>query len=282
MTRNTIVTLAEMTAREGSRWRAQTHAADVRAQQLGGQTVALDFDNGPHVTAIDFRGYAYTRDPSAISGSLVTRYDPTKPQVWHVPLRDTVVAKVSAQAPRGGYIVPAAHAAWMADQLSLHGIRFVKLVKPLDAAQLETFRAGKVSYSKAPFEGHTTVTFEGAWAQERRAVPAGSLFVPIAQPNARLLVALLEPQAPDSFAAWGFFNTAFEAKEYMEPYVAEQVGLELLAHDPQVAEEFKKRLAEDPQFAASPSARLEFFYRRHPSWDERLNLYPVYRIAAAP
>jgi len=76
VTRNIIVTLAEMTAREGSRWRAQTHAADVRAQQLGGQTVALDFDTGPHVTTIDFRGYAYTRDPSAISGSLVTRYDP--------------------------------------------------------------------------------------------------------------------------------------------------------------------------------------------------------------
>ena len=282
VTRNIIVTLAEMTAREGSRWRAQTHAADVRAQQLGGQTVALDFDTGPHVTTIDFRGYAYTRDPSAISGSLVTRYDPTKPQVWHVPLRDTVVAKVSAQAPRGGYIVPAAHAAWMADKLSLHGIRFVKLVKPLNDAQLETFRATKVSYSKAPFEGHTTATFEGAWAQERRAVPAGSLFVPIAQPNARLLVALLEPQAPDSFAAWGFFNTAFEAKEYMEPYVAEQVALDLLAHDPRVAEAFKKRLAEDPQFAASPSARLDFFYRRHPSWDERLNLYPVYHIAAAP
>jgi hypothetical protein len=71
-------------------------------------------------------------------------------------------------------------------------------------------------------------------------------------------------------------------KEYMEPYVAEQVGTDMLAHDPKVAAAFKKRLADDPAFAASPSARLEFFYRRHPSWDERMNLYPVYRVAAAP
>ena len=42
---------------------------------------------------------------------------------------------------------------------------------------------------------------------------------------------------------------------------------------------FEKRLAEDPEFVASPEARLDFFYRRHPSWDERLNLYPVYRTA---
>ena len=31
------------------------------------------------------------------------------------------------------------------------------------------------------------------------------------------------------------------------------------------------------EFAADPQARLDFFYRRHPSWDERRDLYPVYR-----
>ena len=37
-----------------------------------------------------------------------------------------------------------------------------------------------------------------------------------------------------------------------------------------------------PARAASPSARLEFFYRRHPSWDERFGLYPVLRVDVAP
>jgi hypothetical protein len=41
--------------------------------------------------------------------------------------------------------------------------------------------------------------------------------------------------------------------------------------------EFERRLRTDSNFAKSPAARLDFFYRRHPSWDERLNLYPVYR-----
>jgi hypothetical protein len=282
VTHNIIVTLADMMARDGARWRAQALTADSRAQQLGGQTLALDFDTTQHVTIIDFLGFAYTREHSDISGAWVTRYDPSKPQVWHVPLRDVIVAKTTAQAPRGGYIVTAANADWMAEKLSLHGIRFQKLDKRADAAEVETFRATRVSYSKETFEGHTLLTFAGAWAPERRALPAGSLFVPIAQPNARLVVALLEPQAVDSLAAWGFFNTAFEAKEYMEPYVAEQVAADMLAHDPQVAADFRKRLAEDPQFAASPSARLEYFYRRSPSWDERLNLYPVYRVDTAP
>jgi hypothetical protein len=85
VTHNIIVTLVDMMARQGSVWRAQTSAADARAARLGGQTVALDFDTGSHVTNIDFLGYAYTREHSDVSGGIATRYDPTRPQVWHVP-----------------------------------------------------------------------------------------------------------------------------------------------------------------------------------------------------
>jgi hypothetical protein len=96
------------------------------------------------------------------------------------------------------------------------------------------------------------------------------------------VVALFEPQAPDSLLAWGEFNNAFERKEYMEEYVAEDVAREQMAADPALAAAFRKKVATDAEFAKSPHARLEFFARRHPSWDERLNLYPVMRIAVAP
>ena len=111
--------------------------------------------------------------------------------------------------------------------------------------------------------------------------PAGSLIVPIAQPKARLILTLLEPQSGDSYAAWGFFNASFEQKEYLEPYVAEDIAREMLARDPAVAEEFKRLLATDPEFAKSPQARLDFFYQRHATYDQRLNLYPIFRIAGA-
>jgi hypothetical protein len=81
---------------------------------------------------------------------------------------------------------------------------------------------------------------------------------------------------------WGFFSTAFEPKEYMEGYVAEAVGAEMLQNDAAAKREFEQRLRDDPDFAKSPAARRDFFYRRHPSWDERLNLYPVYRIDREP
>ncbi len=106
-------------------------------------------------------------------------------------------------------------------------------------------------------------------------MPAGSLFVPIAQPRAPLVLHLLEPLAPDSLVAWGFFNASFERKEYMEAYVAEEEARSMLAADPALRIEFDARLR-DPAFAKDAKARLDFFYKRHPSWDERVNLVPVF------
>jgi hypothetical protein len=91
------------------------------------------------------------------------------------------------------------------------------------------------------------------------------------------VLALFEPAAPDSLVAWGFFNAAFERKEYMEAYVTEAAAAALLAADPELKREFERRLAEDAAFAQDPRARPDFFYRRHPAFDERYNLYPVYR-----
>ena len=278
ITRNTIVTLADMMAREGKTWRAITREADERASHLGGQPVPLRYDNGPHTTTLEFRGYAYTRQPSAISGALVTRYDTTKPQIWRVPLRDTVTATVTVNAPRGGYIVPAGDAQWLAERLAVHGIVFERISRAIRSTTVEAFRATAVSFAKAPFEGRTTVDLQGQWQEEHADLPQGSLFVPIAQGKARLVMALLEPQSADSYAAWGFFNGAFEQKEYMEAYVAEDVAREMLQRDPEVAAAFARRLASDEEFARSPQQRLDFFYRRHAAWDSRYDLYPVYRI----
>jgi hypothetical protein len=115
--------------------------------------------------------------------------------------------------------------------------------------------------------------------REKRTFAAGSVVVPVAQPLSRLLINLLEPQAPDSFVRWGFFNAIFEQKEYAENYILEKLAREMLAADPKLHEQFRQKLATDQAFAASPRDRLLFFYHRSRYWDpSRMNLYPVGRI----
>ena len=282
ITRNAVVALLELVARNGRQWQALARAADARAAALGGHAVALDYKAGSQARMIDFRGYHYTRTPSEVSGALMTRYDDSRPEIWRVPLRDDVRPTLEVVAPTGGYIVPAAHAAWVGAKLRQHGVDFRVLDQALPRHAVQAFRASKTEFAARPMEGHQRLAVTGAWSAETRDIGAGALFVPTAQPRARLLMALLEPQAPDALAGWGSFNNAFEQKEYMEDYVAEDVARQYLARDPALAAQFAARLREDPEFAASPAARLQFFARRHESWDERYNLYPVLRVAADP
>jgi hypothetical protein len=280
-THNSVISVLEQVAQHGRHWQQIALAADARAARLAGMPVALTYRTTDTVRMVDFQGYEYTRTPSDVSGMLMTRYDETRPQVWRVPLREEVVADREVRAPRAGYIVPAAHAAMVAQKLALHGIVFRRLDRPIAQARVETFRADKAVFGATSFESHQRLNLEGAWKPEARPLGRGALFVPVNQPKARLVVAMLEPQAPDSLLAWGFFNNAFERKEYMEEYVAEDVAREQMAADPALAEQFRRRVESDPAFAKNAHARLEFFARRHASWDERLNLYPVLRTDVA-
>ncbi len=281
VTRNTIVSVLEHLARHGAQWLKTAREADARASAAGPQPVALAYAAGKAQRTVDFRGYAYTRTPSEISGALMTRYDNTTPQLWKVPLRDDVQPSLSVSPPAAGYVVPAAHAAWVGAKLLLHGIAFRSLGAQPETA-VEIFRASEAAPAAGSSEGHQRMTVKGDWQAERREIAAGALFVPVAQPKLRLLMSILEPQAPDSLVGWGAFNNAFERKEYMEDYVAEEVAREMLAKDPALKAQFEQRLQDDAAFAKDPKARLEFFYRRHSSWDERFNLYPVMRADVAP
>lgn len=279
-TRNTVEALVRQAAARGRDWLATARRADARAARVGGSRVPLDYAATDKVRTIEFRGYAYTRTPSDVSGALMTRYDDTVPQVWRVPLRDRIAPSVQVAAPRGGYLVPPAFAAAVTAKLDAHGIRYRRLGTARPEARVQTWRADSAQPSARSTEGRQRLEAQGRWDSQTQDIAAGTVFVPIAQPRSRLAMALLEPQAPDSLLQWGWFNNAFEQKEYMEGYVAEAVARDMLK-DAQVNAAFERKLKDDPEFAKSPQARLDFFYRRHSAYDERYLLYPVLRTETA-
>jgi len=272
--------IVKATAENGRAWRAAADAADRETSQLAGKMTVLSYKNSEKAEIIDFLGYQYERRESPVSGQLMTVYDPTQPQVWKMPLRKEVIPARQLTAPASGYVVPAAYRSLVEPRLNAHGLKFKVLAQSQDVAAA-VYSITDVKLSGDSYEKHQRAEFKGQWSSAQEKIGAGSLWVPIAQPGAILLMQLLEPESSDSFLAWGYMNEIFERKEYMEPYVAESLAQEMLK-DPTVKREFEKRLADDPAFAKSPQARLEFFYRRHPSFDERLNRYPILRLEKGP
>ncbi|HWU88083.1 MAG TPA: M14 family zinc carboxypeptidase [Kofleriaceae bacterium] len=270
----------EDAAEHAAAWRRVADEASRASAALGGTQVTLMWKPGPNKREIEFRGYAYERRPSELSNGTWLVYDERTPQIWKVPLYEELVPAVTVTAPRAGYIIAGGFAPQVAKVLALHGITYAP-VPGEPRVQVDAYRATKVTY-QPPFEGRTRVAIEGAWAPETRTLERGAIFVPIGQPLGRLVLHLLDPALPDSLAQWGHFNAVFERKEYMEAYVAEAAAREMLAKDPALRDKLDADLAADPELAGSPSRRLDWFYRHHPAWDERVDLVPVYRAAAAP
>lgn len=281
ITRNLIVNLIEETALHGQDWLREAHAADQRASRMAGQDIVLSWKATEEERMIDFRGYAYTRAPSPVTGGLLIRYDENTPQIWRVPLRDKLVPDLTATLPQAGYVVAPAFADQVAALLDLHAISYTRLETPRTGFATEAYRAEMLHFAPTPGEGRQRLRVTGSWKVETRDLPAGSLYVPAGQAGARLVGALFEPSAPDSLLQWGEFNLAFQNGNYMEAYVAEDVALAQLA-DPAVAEAFALKLAREPEFARDPRARVEFFVRNHSYWNPDTRLYPVLRVDTAP
>jgi hypothetical protein len=280
-TYDTVLSLLEHVALDAGAMLAAAREADALATSLPGTRVALSYDHGKTATTLPFPGYEYRREPSAISGGLMTTYDNTRPTTWNIPFFPDVVPLLEVDAPAAGYVVPVAYAARVKEKLRVHAIAFTELAGPV-TTRAQAFHIQQKTYRPESYEGHHTVTVKGAWSVEEHTFPKGSLYVPLNQRGGLLAMHLLEPTAPDSLMAWGFFNAVLEQKEYLEPYVAEKVAREMLARDPALQAEFNRKLAEDAAFARDPEARLDFFYRRHPSYDRAFNVYPVARVDQAP
>lgn len=223
--------------------------------------------------AIDFLSIESTQSMSAATGAAVTRWTGKPGPVVSTPVYGSEPG-LQLTIP-GAYWVPATKPEVIA-RLEAHGIAFETFKSPrtveVEMLRLTQFHVGQ------PSEGRTPVVAAAATPLRRaETYPKGSVRVPTNQPLGALAAMLLEPVSQDSFLAWGFFSEILARVEYMEPYAIAPMAEAMLAADPALKLEFEKRLAEDQDFAASPSRRLSFFYERSPFYDDRHLLYPVGR-----
>jgi hypothetical protein len=225
-------------------------------------------------TPLAFKGVEYHLEDSPVSGGKRIVYG-TAPLNITIPHFDEprVVASV---APPLYYIIPPQ---WTdaINVLAMHNVKFERLKKPLNL-EVESYKLTEPKWAAGSFENRVTLTCKQTKIKETRTYPAGSVLISTAQPAAKVAIHLLEPNGPDSFVYWGFFNAVFEQKEYGESYILEKLAREMLAKDPGLQKEFDERL-KDPAFAKSQSARLRFFYERSPYFiNQKVGIYPVGRI----
>ncbi len=223
-----------------------------------------------------FKGYAAKYKPSAVSGLDRLYYDRNEPFEKNILFLDTYKPTVVINAPKA-YIIPAA---WRAviDRLKLNQVEMMQLSedKLMDA---EMYYIDSFINSPNPFEGHYLHSDIKVHTETQKILfHKGDYIIYVNQDANNYIVQTLEPQAPDSFFAWGFFDAVLMQKEWFSDYVFEDEAAEILRNDPALRQQLETAKENDTEFANNAYAQLQFVYQHSKYHELSVGRYPVGRI----
>lgn len=264
--------IAGTNAKDIKRTRKQAFEDDKKALQL---PISWEIDTTQKST-INFKGYEAGYKPSEVSGKQRLYYDRNKPYNKTIPYFNTYVPKQSAKVPEA-YIIPRGwHKA--INRLRSNNVK-------LQALEHDTTLTVTVYYiqdyetTPRPYEGHYLHS-KVKLRTEKKTIKflKGDYVIATDQPARRFLVEVLEPNAPDSYFAWGFFDAILQQKEGYSDYVFEDEAAELLKKNHQLRQLLADKKKVDTAFANSGEAQLDFVYKQSQYYEPVHMRYPVFRV----
>lgn len=221
---------------------------------------------------IKFKGIAYSKNMNALSNQQEVSYLGKKQDYDKLPIFWQKEVQHTVEVPKSFFIPPVYTD--IIEKLALHGVSINKL-SGANTQPLKMAKVAQYSFDKAPFEGRFRVSARFNYEPATNVDLDGWFEVSTQQKAGELAVHLLHPEAPDSFFAWGEFNTIFQRTEYMENYALLPFAEKMLSDDPKLAKAFNKKLKLDKAFATDPEARLNWLYEHSPFYDQAYLKYPI-------
>lgn len=257
------------------------HILDIRKNHLNTltqkkeYTIAWEIDS-TQVTQLNFKGYEGSYIESKVTGKKRLFYDKNQPYTKQVSYYNYMKPKINKTIPKA-YIIP---------QQWFRVIDLLKLNKvPLSRIQNDTTINAEVSKitsyetTRSAYEGHyqhyntTTKT-----APKDISLRKGDYIAKVTPKTMRYLMEVLEPEAPDSFFNWNFFDTILQQKEHFSPYVFEDKAYEILQKDSVLRKEFYIKKSADSVFSENWYAQLDWIHKHSNHYEMSHLRYPIYRL----
>jgi len=236
------------------------------------QQQVLLFKAAEQPDLIQFKGMSYEIVQSDISKAPYVKWTGQAKEYVDLPVYWEKVPAIETEVPTAYWIPPQYQE--VIQRLDIHGVKMTRITSP-KKLELQQLVASDPQVAAKSFEGRVgvTATFTPQWQQIELA--PGSVRVSTDQPLGALAVALLQPQAPDSFFSWGFFHGMFERTEYFETYAMIPWIEQQLAADPKLKQQFDQAVKADAKLQKDGQARLNWFYQRSPFYDQHYLKYPI-------
>jgi murein tripeptide amidase MpaA len=238
---------------------------------LRNENVVLTWKAADKPDMVEFLGIESVIEKSVVTTSDYVKWT-GKAITQNIPYQRINQPAISVKRPKA-YWVPATYQN-VIERLAMHGIEMEKITESTRVT-VELYRLKNHKYSAEPFEGHFTVAADVHAEKHEETFYPGSVRIATDQVLGDLVMYLLEPQSPDSFLSWGFFNEIFTRTEYIEEYAIEPLARWMLARDENLRKEFELKKQQEPGFADDKTKVYSWFYERSQFYDSRYLLYPV-------
>ncbi|WGD35196.1 M14 family metallopeptidase [Olleya sp. YS] len=227
-------------------------------------------------STLQFKGFEGQMIDSDITGAKRLQYDPTKPFTKPVVYQNYFKPKTEVTIPKA-YIIPQG---WWSviELLQLNQVEMKPLEKD-STFMVQSYKIDAFETRNRAYEGHyqhynTTVKV----SEEEMTFKKGDYIIETNQKAFRYLLETLEPEAPDSFFNWNFFDTVLQQKEGFSPYVWEDKAKLLLNNHPEIKNEFNRKKVTDNNFKNNWFAQLDWLHKQSDNYEQAHLQYPIYRI----
>lgn len=251
--------------------------ANANKQFLSSKTYPLDWKvDTTKSSTLTFKGYEGKMIPSAITGGERLKYDRSKPFIKDVIYQNYFKPTLEITIPEA-YIIPQG---WWSviDLLKLNQVEMTVFEKDT-LITVESYKIDSYQTRTQAYEGHyphfnTKVISSNQDVKFKK----GDYYVPTNQNALRYLLETLEPQAPDSFFNWNFFDMILQQKEGFSPYAWEDTAAELLMKDDALKTAFEAKKKAEPEFANNWYAQLDWIHKHSPYYERAHLQYPIYKV----
>lgn len=228
------------------------------------------------VDSVQFKGYTAKYKKSEVSGLDRLYYDQSEPYTKEIPFYNTYKKTVTIEKPIA-YIVPqSSHR--VVERLKWNKVEMKPLAEDTEV-EVEVYYIEDFKSTDTPYEGHYLHSNINVRTETQRILyKKGDYVIYTNQLANRYIIETLEPQAPDSYFAWNFFDGILQRKEYFSPYVFEDLAVEILQNNPELKAKLEAQKASDEKFAKSAYAQLDFVYQNSPHSEVTYKRYPVGRL----
>lgn len=227
-------------------------------------------------TTLQFKGFEGHRIPSNITEADRLKYDVNKPFTKPVAYQNYFKPSVEVSVPKA-YIIPQGW--WhVIELLKLNNVALKTLTKDTTIT-VQSYKIDAFETRTRAYEGHYQHYNTSIKASEEDILfTKGDFLIETNQTAFRYLIETLEPQAPDSFFNWNFFDTILQQKEGFSPYVWEDKAELLLAQNPKLKINFNLKKSYDKDFATNWYSQLDWLHKQSPNYEKSHLQYPVFRV----